>query len=99
MLLLAAIVIPLGLDLYLQVPEENPLTAESIEMGIHEMGRRLFFDRRLSRDGSIACSSCHDPDRAFSDGRAIASGAAQCAGAHQSRLPAILFLGRARFQS
>jgi cytochrome c peroxidase len=69
MLLLAAIAIPLGLDLYLPVPEENPLTAEKIELG-----RRLFFDRRLSRDGSVACASCHDPERAYSDGRAIAVG-------------------------
>ena len=67
--LLAALTIPLGLDLYLPVPEDNPLTAETIELG-----RRLFFDRRLSRDGSIACSSCHDPERAFSDGRPLAIG-------------------------
>jgi cytochrome c peroxidase len=67
MLLLLAI--PLGLDLYLPAPEDNPLTPEKIELG-----RRLFFDRRLSRDGSISCSSCHDPERAFSDGRAIAVG-------------------------
>jgi cytochrome c peroxidase len=64
-----AVAIPLGLDLYLPVPENNPLTAEKIEAG-----RRLFFDRRLSRDQSIACSSCHDPNRAFSDGRAVAVG-------------------------
>src|SRR5260221_14197620 len=69
LLLAAAVTIPLGLDLYLPVPEENPLTVEKIEQG-----RRLFFDRRLSRDGSIACSSCHDPERAFSDGRAVAEG-------------------------
>ena len=69
LLLAAAVTIPLGLDLYLPVPEEIPLAAEKIELG-----RRLFFDRRLSRDGSLACSSCHDPDRAFSDGRAIAIG-------------------------
>ena len=69
MLLLAAIVIPLGLDLYLPVPEDNPLTAEKIEMG-----RGLFFDRRLSRDGSVSCSTCHDPERAFTDGRPIAVG-------------------------
>ena len=69
LLLAAAVAIPLGLDLYLPVPEENPLTAEKIELG-----RRLFFDRRLSRDGSLACFSCHDPDRAFSDGRPIAVG-------------------------
>jgi cytochrome c peroxidase len=68
-LALLAVVIPLGLDLYLPVPEENPLTAEKIELG-----RRLFFDRRLSRDGSVACASCHDPERAYSDGRPIAVG-------------------------
>jgi cytochrome c peroxidase len=69
LLLAAAITIPLGLDLYMPVPEDNPITAEKIELG-----RRLFFDRRLSLDGSVACSSCHDPERAFSDGRAIAVG-------------------------
>ena len=67
--LAAAVTIPLGLDLYMPVPEDNPLTTEKIELG-----RRLFFDRRLSRDGSVSCSSCHDPERAFSDGRAIAVG-------------------------
>jgi cytochrome c peroxidase len=69
LLLAAAVAIPLGLDLYLPVPEENPLRADKIELG-----RRLFLDGRLSRDGSITCSSCHDPERAFSDGRAIAVG-------------------------
>src|SRR5262249_51273615 len=69
MLLLAAVVlvIPLGLDLYMPVPEENPLTAEKIELG-----RRVFTDRRLSRDGSVACSSCPDPARGCSDARAVA---------------------------
>src|SRR5437763_10520776 len=67
--LAAAVTIPLGLDLYMPVPEENPLTTEKVKLG-----RRLFFDRRLSRDSSIACSSCHDPERAFSDGRAVAVG-------------------------
>ncbi len=68
-LLLAALAIPLGLDLYLPVPEDNPLTAEKIDLG-----RRLFNDRRLSRDGSIACSSCHDPARAFSVEAPVAVG-------------------------
>src|SRR5688572_27721825 len=68
-LLASFIAIPLGLDLYLPVPEDNPLTAE-----ITELGRQLFFDRRLSRDGSIACSSCHVPERAFSDGRTVPIG-------------------------
>lgn len=34
-----------------------------------ELGRRLFFDRRLSASGRLACASCHDPQRGFQDGR------------------------------
>jgi cytochrome c peroxidase len=60
---------PLGLDAYLPVPDGNPLTAEKIDLG-----RRLFFDRRLSRDGSLSCATCHEPERAFADGRALAVG-------------------------
>src|SRR4051794_29380462 len=69
LLLAAAVTIPLGLDLYMPVPEENPLTPERIELG-----RRLFFDRRLSRDRTVSCSTCHDPERAYSDGRVVAVG-------------------------
>lgn len=60
---------PLGLDLYMPVPEINPLTPAKIALG-----RRLFFDKRLSRDGRLACASCHDPKLAFSDGRKVARG-------------------------
>jgi cytochrome c peroxidase len=60
---------PLGLDLYMPVPESNPLTREKVVVG-----RKLFFDKRLSRDGTLACASCHEPERAFSDGRAVARG-------------------------
>jgi len=69
LLLAAAIAIPRGLDLYMPVPDQNPITIEKIEQG-----RRLFFDRRLSRDGSVSCSSCHDPQRAYSDGRPLPVG-------------------------
>ena len=55
------ITIPLGLDLYLPVPESNPLTSEKVALG-----RQLFFDRRLSRDGTVSCATCHNPNRAFS---------------------------------
>lgn len=67
--LLVTVVIPLGLDLYMPVPEDNPLTVEKIDLG-----RRLFFDTRLSRDGSVACATCHDPARAFADSSAVAVG-------------------------
>lgn len=68
-LLAALLAIPLGLDLYLPVPEDNPLTVEKIALG-----RRLFHDRRLSRDHTISCASCHDPKRAFSSPRPVAVG-------------------------
>ena len=39
-----------------------------------ELGRLLFFDSRLSGDGTVSCSSCHQPERAFTDGQAKAVG-------------------------
>lgn len=63
--------IPLGLDLYMPVPEDNPVTWQKVALG-----RRLFFDPVLSRDRTLACASCHDPRRAFSDGLAVAIGIA-----------------------
>jgi len=42
--------------------ENNPLTKDGFELG-----RRLFYDPILSSDGTISCSSCHQPVRAFSD--------------------------------
>jgi cytochrome c peroxidase len=70
-LLLLSLVLrpPLGLDLYMPVPEANPLTPAKIALG-----RKLFFDKRLSRDGTLSCASCHDPKLAFSDGRQVARG-------------------------
>jgi cytochrome c peroxidase len=67
---LAAIVaVPLGLDQLIPVPAGNPL-----EAGRVKLGRKLFFDKRLSRDGTVACATCHDPAQAFSDGAARAVG-------------------------
>jgi cytochrome c peroxidase len=51
------------------VPPENPMTEEKVRLG-----ERLFFDTRLSLDGTYACASCHDPARAFTDGLAQAKG-------------------------
>lgn len=45
------------------IPEDNPQTPAKVELG-----RRLFYDTRLSKDGSVACASCHKPEFAFSDG-------------------------------
>ena len=61
---------PLGLDLYMPVPNDNPLTPEKVALG-----RELFSETRLSRDGKTACATCHVPRRAFTDGRTVSSGA------------------------
>jgi cytochrome c peroxidase len=41
------------------------------------LGKLLFFDQRLSGDGSVSCASCHQRERAFSDGLAVAKGIGQ----------------------
>jgi cytochrome c peroxidase len=65
-----ALQIPLGLDAQLQyIPEDNPLTAEKVELG-----RMLYFDKRLSADNSVACASCHNPQFGFTDGMAVSTG-------------------------
>jgi len=80
---------PLGLDLYMPVPDANPLTPAKIALG-----RRLFFDKRLSRDGTLACASCHDPKLAFSDGRKVARGIGGADGTRNA--PAIINRGYGR---
>ncbi|MCU0926282.1 MAG: di-heme enzyme [Hydrogenophaga sp.] len=52
-----------------RVPESNPLTEAKAELG-----RYLFYDRRLSGNGTQACASCHHQDKAFTDGMARAIG-------------------------
>jgi cytochrome c peroxidase len=47
------------------VPVENPMTAEKVELG-----RFLFYDERLSENGTQSCASCHKQELAFTDGRA-----------------------------
>ena len=39
-----------------------------------ELGRKLFFDTRLSANGKVACATCHKPDLEFQDGTALAQG-------------------------
>lgn len=41
------------------------------------LGRKLFFDKRLSGDGTISCASCHQPERAFTDGLGTSRGIGQ----------------------
>ena len=50
-------------------PADNPYSAEKAELGW-----LLFFDTRLSSDGTISCASCHAPEHAFTDARPVSAG-------------------------
>jgi cytochrome c peroxidase len=56
-------------DITMAVPADNPITDAKTALG-----RRLFFDPLLSNDRTVSCSTCHDPDRAFADDKALAVG-------------------------
>jgi cytochrome c peroxidase len=57
-----AIDAPLGLP-PVPIPTDNPPTADSIALG-----RKLFFDVRLSGDDTVSCATCHNPQLSFTDG-------------------------------
>ncbi|MFN6014628.1 MAG: cytochrome-c peroxidase [Flavobacteriales bacterium] len=44
------------------IPEDNPMTVEGVELG-----RKLFYEERLSRDNTMSCANCHSPSASFSD--------------------------------
>lgn len=62
--------IPFGLEeTAVVIPADNPLTKEKVELG-----RLLFFDKRLSKNNTIACASCHMARFAFTDGKNVSTG-------------------------
>ena len=60
--------VPLGL-LPIQWPQDNPYSKAKADLG-----KLLYFDKRLSADGSLSCASCHHPKFAFGDGFAVSTG-------------------------
>lgn len=50
----------------------GPVKAPKVDAKKAELGKRLFFDPRLSGDAAISCASCHNPDKGYSDGLALA---------------------------
>jgi cytochrome c peroxidase len=52
------------------LPRDNPLLVERIELG-----KKLFFDKRISINDQQSCADCHVPEKAFTDGRRTARGA------------------------
>lgn len=61
---------PLGLqEQAAYIPEDNPPTPAKIALG-----KMLYFDKRLSADGTVACASCHAPRFGFTDGQPVSTG-------------------------
>jgi cytochrome c peroxidase len=73
---------PLGLP-RVPIPADNPPTERTIALG-----RKLFFDKRLSLNNSISCASCHNPQQNFADGRPHSLGVGGKSG--QRNAPTIL---------
>ena len=53
----------------MKVPADNAITRERVELG-----KRLFYDKQLSRTEEVACASCHDQQHAFADPRRVSEG-------------------------
>ncbi len=64
--------VPRGLDPVVWaafIPADNAMTADRVALG-----KKLFFDTRLSRDGRVSCATCHDVTRGFTDQRPTSEG-------------------------
>jgi cytochrome c peroxidase len=61
--------VPLGLTQNPPVPAENPITVAK-----WSLGKQLYYDTILSSDGSVSCSSCHDPKKGFTDRSPFSTG-------------------------
>src|SRR3954470_4233689 len=68
---------PLGIDGLDDLP--SPPAPERVRLG-----RWLFYDTRLSADGTVSCATCHVPERAFSNGRRFAAGVGGHMGARKT---------------
>ncbi len=74
---------PLGVsaELYaISVPKGEQPTRPEVDLG-----QKLFNDKRLSSDGTVACATCHDPDKGFTDHRADNATSAGVGGQHGQR--------------
>lgn len=61
--------VPLGQDLNLNFPKDDPPTPEKVELG-----RLLYFDKRLSMENSVSCATCHDPHQGWTDHEVVSTG-------------------------
>ncbi len=71
--------------------DAGPIKPMDVKPALAELGKRMFYDMRLSGDTSLACASCHQPDKAFTDGEALS--AAYTGAAHFRNTPTLANVG------
>jgi cytochrome c peroxidase len=59
---------PLGLPA-IEWPKNNPYSTAKVELG-----KDLYYDKRISADGTVSCATCHDPKHAYTDGNSVSTG-------------------------
>ncbi len=82
--------LPQGLPA-MSIPKDNPASPEKIELG-----KQLYFDKRLSADNTVSCASCHDPKKGWSNGDSTAVGVGGQRGGRSA--PTVLNSGYQKFQ-
>lgn len=55
-------------------PPRDPSNAYEMDARAARLGQALFFDARLSLDGSVSCATCHEPEKSWTDGKALGAG-------------------------
>ena len=68
-----------GMSSSVQVPADNPITPAKVQLG-----KQLYFDGRLSRDGTVSCNSCHNLAAAGADTKAVSTGVGGAQGTRNS---------------
>ena len=71
--------------------DKGPIKPMDVKPALAELGKRMFYDVRLSGDTTLACASCHQPDKAFTDGKSLS--AAYTGAAHFRNSPTLANVG------
>ncbi len=69
----------------------GPIKPMDVKPALANLGKRMFYDTRLSGDTSLSCASCHQPDKAFTDGEPLS--AAYTGAAHFRNTPTLANVG------
>ncbi len=95
MRLVVALALALAVTALVRAPalaqETGPLQPIDVKPALAELGKRMFYDTRLSGDTTLACASCHQPDKAFTDGEPLS--AAYSGAGHFRNTPTLANVG------